>query len=341
MKLIYLKYIFIVFFLTSSTQVIAQTDKKNSLTLGLENDLLAGSKKDADYTGGFMFGLYGPSAASSALSLDPILSKINSLFIKEQNSASSANAGLQLSMQAWTPYDKQASHPLHNDRPYASLLALTSTRISVEEDEGSVWASSISAGLLGAGFAKDIHSGFHRLVRSGEDPKGYANQISSGGEPTLLYSLRRQSKITDGRLTSTHYDFKWGLEGRVGYLSEATLSIAGRIGGFSSPWWSMQAERSEFYSPRDKAGDLYMSLGLSSTLRAYNALLQGQFRNSAVTIPKHDLEFLIGEFWLAVTHSISDDLTINYKLRYQTPEIKNGAGARSFGSGGIYLNFAY
>jgi hypothetical protein len=273
--------------------------------------------------------------------MDPILGAIDGLWLPNRGSDPSSKAGLQISMQAWTPNDTDSKAPVYNDRPYASLLALTSTRMTVGSDAEPAWASSLTIGVLGAGFAEDIHRGFHKLIGSGHSPKGYDHQISEGGEPTLRYTLRRQSLLGEGKLGSARQDFKWGVEGSVGYLTEAALTASGRIGRFSTPWWSMHTERNEFYAPRGSEGDLYLSYGLTGKLRGYNAMLEGQFRHSDVTVSRSNLETAIGEAWFGITWGITNSTTLSYVMRYQTAEIKHGKGSRDFGSGGLYFNYGY
>jgi hypothetical protein len=345
-KKIYLSRLFILGWLSFSMQSHAQSmqdgepnSRKNSWNIGIENDLLVGSKKDADYTGGFFFSLLGPAAARSPFSLDPILGVFDGSWLDPK--ASNREHGLQVSMQAWVPEDTSASTPIYNDRPYASLLALKSTRVYIGDYADPVWASSLSVGLLGAGFAKNIHDQFHQLVGSGEGPKGYANQISNGGEPTLLYNVRRQSLITEMKSGGIRHDLKWSGEGSLGYLTEAKLAVSGRSGHMSNAWWSMQTERAGFYAPHHKSGDLYFSYGVAVMFRAYNALLQGQFRDSNVTMKGSDLEAVIGEVWTGLTYAVSDSVTLNYKINFQTSEIKSGIGARNFGSGGVFLAYRY
>jgi hypothetical protein len=313
----------------------------NSWTLALENDFLGGSHRDADYTGGFLFTLSGPDASRAWVSLDPILGAIDSLWLPNRGSDPASKAGLQFGLQAWTPNDTATKAIVRDDRPYASLLSLTSTRMTVGSDSEPAYASSFTIGVLGAGFAKDIHKGFHKLVGSGKSPQGYSHQISDGGEPTLRYTLRRQALLGDGKLAGMRTDFKWAVEGSVGYLTEAALMVSGRIGRYSTPWWSLYPERTEFYTPHGAAGDLYLSYGITGKLRGYNALLEGQFRDSDVTVRRSNLETVIGEAWFGVTWGITNSATLTYLMRYQTQEIEKGTGARDYGSGGIYFNYGY
>ena len=316
-------------------------DQHNAWTVGVENDLLAGSQKDADYTGGFSFTMTGSNASSATLSMDSVLGAIDSLWLPAGGRAPSTKAGLHLGLQAWTPLDKQSSTPIRDERPYASLVSLTSTRMLAGADNEPAWATSLTLGILGAGFADGIHSGVHKLVGSGPGPKGYDHQISQGGEPTVMYALRRQSLLAQSNSGNTRYDIKWGVEGSLGYLTEAALSVSGRVGRVNSPWWSLQGERVEFYAPRVTDGELFLSYGLTARVRGYNALLEGQFRDSTVTVPRSNLEKLIGTVWLGVTWGISSSSTLSYQMRHQSAEIKSGPAARSYSTGGLYFTSRY
>jgi hypothetical protein len=313
----------------------------NSWTMAVENDVFSGSHRDADYTGGFLFTLSGPTASSAWLSLDRVLGAIDSLWLPDRGSDPSSKAGLQFGLQAWTPNDTEASAPIYDDRPYASLISWTSTRMTVGSDSEPAYASSLTLGFLGANFAKDVHKGVHKVFGNGGAPQGYSHQISAGGEPTLMYALRRQSLLGSGRLGDMSTDFKWGVGGSVGYITEATLSASGRIGRFSTPWWSMSSENTAYFAPHGSAGDLYLSYGATGKLRGYNVLLQGQFRPSDVTFNSDDVEPLIAEGWFAVTWGITNSSTLSYLLRYQTADIKHGTGSRNYGYGGIYFNYGY
>ena len=332
------------FWLTGSVHAQASQDSGssgNSWTLAVENDLFAGSQRDADYTGGFLFTLSGPTASSAWLSLDRVLGAIDSLWLPNRGSDPSSKAGLQFGLQAWTPNDTDSSAPIYDDRPYASLISWTSTRMTVGSDSQPAYASSLTIGFLGANFAEEAHKGAHKLFGSGSTPKGYDHQISDGGEPTLMYALRRQSLLAASRVGGMSTDFKWGVGGSLGYITEATLSASGRIGRFSTPWWSMSSENTAYFAPRGSAGDLYLSYGVNGKLRGYNVLLQGQFRRSDVTFNTDEVEPLIGEGWFAVTWGITNSCTLSYLMRYQTADIKNGTGSRDYGSGGIYFNYGY
>jgi hypothetical protein len=270
-----------------------------------------------------------------------VLGAIDGLWLPDRGSDPSSKAALQFALKAWTPEDTETSAPVYDDRPYASLISWTSTRMTVGSDSEPAYASSLTIGFLGASFAKDVHKGIHQLFGDSNYPQGYSHQISDGGEPTVMYSLRRQSLVDSGHMGGMSTDFKWGVGGSLGYITEATLSASGRIGRFSTPWWSMYPENSSYFAPRGSAGDLYLSYGVNGKLRGYNVLLQGQFRHSDVTLSASDVEPLIAEGWFALTWGITNSCTLSYLMSHQTADIKHGTGSRDYGYGGIYFNYAY
>jgi hypothetical protein len=319
-----------------------QAADASSWTLALDNDWLALSHRDADYSGGFMFALSGPAATQFLLSLDPILGFIDGLWMP--GSAPTSKSALQFGAQAYTPKDKKSHDVVLDDRPYAGLFSLTSTRMTVAGDADPVWSSAFTIGVLGTGLGKNLHRGFHRLI--GNDlPNGYDHQISEGGEPTLKYTVRRQALALDSSdaLLGQRADLKWGVEGSLGYITEAALLVSGRFGKFSTPWWSMYPERSEYYAPPGSKyeGDLYLMYGVGARLRGYNSLIQGQFRHSDHTLGGSKLEVGIGEAYAGVVWGITNSTSLSYLVRYQSSEIKSGKGSRDTYNGSLYLNVGY
>lgn len=313
----------------------------NSWTFAADNDWLALSRRDADYSGGFLFTMSGPAAAQFLLSLDPVLGFIDGLWLP--GSAVTSKSALQFGAQAYTPKDKKSHDVVRDDRPYAGLFSLTSTRMTVAGEADPVWSSAFTIGLLGTSAGKALHRGFHRLIGS-TPPNGYDHQISEGGEPTLKYTVRRQALALDSSdVLGQRADLKWGVEGSLGYITEAALLVSGRFGRFSTPWWSLYPERTEYYAPPGSQyeGDLYMMYGVGGRLRGYNSLIEGQFRHSDHTFGGSKLEVGIGEAYAGVFWGITTSTSLSYLVRYQTSEIKNGKGSRDTFNGGLYLNIGY
>lgn len=72
--------------------------------------------------------------------------------------------------------------------------------------------------------------------------------------------------------------------------------------------------------------------------RAYNAFLQGQFRDSDHELNASDLNVLLAEAWVGNTHTLGRDIELSYVLRVQTSEIKEGEGDRTLAWGGLVIS---
>jgi len=314
----------------------------NSWTFAADNDFLALSHRDAGYTGGFLFTTSGPNAAANLVSLDRVLGFLDSWWLPGATSTSE-KTGLQFGAQAYTPVDKKTRAPIYNDRPYAGLFSLTSTRMTITDAGQTAWSSALTLGLLGTSLGKYLHRGFHQAL-GGQPPNGYSHQISEGGEPTLEYRARRQGLLAKFRsVPGGRADLKWGVEAGLGYLTEASLLVSGRYGKYSTPWWSLYPERSEYYAPPATSidGDLYLLWGASAIVRGYNVLLQGQFRHSDVTLSYNQIEPVLGEAHLGVVWGITRETSLSYVVRFQSAEIKNGPGGRDTYVGSLYLNIGF
>lgn len=317
-------------------------DGKNSWTFAVDNDWLALSHRDAGYSGGFLFTISGPDAADNLVSLDGVLGYIDNWWLPGATRTSS-KAALQFGAQAYTPENKKTRAPIYNDRPYAGLFSLTSSRMTIIDAGQAAWSSALTVGVLGTSLGKYLHRGFHELIGS-QPPNGYSHQISEGGEPTLKYTVRRQGLIAKYRsVLGGRADFKWGAEASLGYLTEARAMVSGRWGKFSTPWWSLYPERSEYYAPpsTNVDGDLYLMYGGGTSLRGYNVLLQGQFRHSDVTFSSNQLERVVGDAYLGVVWGITRQTSLSYVARFQSAEIKHGPGARDSYVGSLYLNIGF
>ncbi len=215
----------------------------------------------------------------------------------------------QLLGQVYTPDRIDTSEVQLDDRPYASLLALTVSRTSVGGAAfDRAWSSEFSVGMLGLDVPGDLQRLLHRTRRwmTGNqvpvDPRGWRNQISAGGEPTALYRTGYQRHLAgDGAFASRkHWQIVGGLEGSVGYYTTAAASVSARVGAFTSEFWEFprgiaSAAAGQYSTPASDARrwDVFAFGLLRPRAVAYNALIQGQFRHSVHTVkPRH----LVGEW---------------------------------------------
>jgi hypothetical protein len=320
-----------------------------SWTLHVDNDLFAFTDHDRDYTGGIALTLSGRAATEHPLSLSAALDWINrqtrlNALVAE---ASVEERALELGLEVFTPHDLGAAQPLYEDRPYANLVYASSSALEHDAGRGVALQSSLTVGVLGLPFAESLHRLAHRAFGS-DEPRGYAHQISDGGEPTFRYAVARTKLLAEGAYAGRPYWIRYGIDASVGYLTEASASIAFRWGRTPLPWWSSVPASSDYAGQppvgaavpeRGVSGvDVMLDAGIRVGARLYNSFLQGQWRDSEVTFSSSELNRALLEIWLGVTTVFEHGPSVSYTIRRQTEEIQSGPGARSFTWAGIAVS---
>jgi len=310
-----------------------------------DNDLFASTGKDRDYTGGISLTLSGLQAANYPVSVDPILGTVNSWFNIGHNSDTRLHS-FEFGLTAFTPENIQETAPVFDDRPYASLVYISNTRQDINYQKRTSLISSLTIGALGLNVAGEFQNLIHKIVDS-DEAQGWGNQISDGGEFTFRYSLSKQSvRWFDYSTNKFNYEIKTARTVNAGYLTDLTWSISGRFGKIRTPWSSFNPQNAAYAEKglplaelnEQPKNELYFWTGMSVHLRAYNALLQGQFRDSIVTYDRDELNHVVGEVWVGVTSELDSGLRLSYFLRGQTSEIKFGPGSRKPVWGGIIVS---
>lgn len=190
-------------------------------------------------------------------------------------------------------------------------------------------------GLLGTNAAQQLQNAFHDL--SGSDrAEGWDNQISAGGELTFRYMVSRQQILSAGPTSASRgYDWRYDLGGSVGYVTEATVGTSLRWGRLGTQWWTFDPAYGDYIhlgAPRLRSAHLrprewFFWVGVKGRARLYNALLEGQFRDSTVTFSRSDLRILTAETAAGFTADIPDtNLRATFELRYRTREIPDADG---------------
>lgn len=330
-----------------ATQVNAQTPGDSILTepyntgwsFYMDNDILAIRGTDQQYTGGFAVTLSGRRAREYWYSLDPILGQLNHLTGFESTPGAVDRQvqlhAIEFGLTLFTPDDISRKDPIFDDHPYGSLMFLSNTRQRILPSQGTSYESLFTLGVLGAGIGGATQKYIHDAL--GQDvPQGWDNQISDGGELTFKYTLVRQDRLASkSNSGNTHYELSSALSGSVGYVTEISADISGRWGRISTPWWSFTPDYSEYInlgSPvaRDRRGserkEFYVWAGLTLRYRLYNALLQGQFRDSAVTFDRDELNELLAELSVGVTREFESGLHMSFTIRARTPELDDSDG---------------
>lgn len=292
-------------------------------------------KGDRDYTGGFALSLSGSRVTEYPVSLNGVRGVVDR-WVRFNRLADSEPSfklhNMEFGLVLFSPDDLTTSEPIFDDHPYASLAFFANSEETILPARKVAYRSTFLLGLLGTNLGKEVQTTLHK-INGANKPQGWANQISNAGEPTLKYSLSMQ-KVNFMRHSDSgsDYEIRTGIEGNIGYSTDINISLSGRWGNINSPWWSFNQHQAEYINmgapllaPQAggvRMGELYIWGGINAKYRFYNAILQGQFRDSIVTFNRSQLEPVIGEAWLGATRVFPSGHGISLVLRVRTPEIK-------------------
>jgi hypothetical protein len=304
------------------------------VAIHLDNDLFAGSGSDSDYSWGATATFSSPQPGHVFGPVDRARRDLASLFPARQ--AAAVSRASQAGIIAMTPDDLKAKQALPDDRPYASLAFLTSSELRIDEAGDRSQFTSLTVGVLGTGLAESLQRAVHD-VQGGVVPNGWNHQISDGGEPTARFVVAEQWLLGDGGAARAGVrQTKLTLAGSVGYLTEGSAAISMRWGRIQTPWWSFNPELGD-YSPAPVAPvsgislgspEVYGFVGARVKLRAYNALMQGQFRHSDVRVASDDFARVQGEIWAGVTTAFYE-WQVTYSVHAASREITAETADRS------------
>ncbi len=318
----------------------SEQSTSRSWALAFDNDIFIPGGRDQDYTYGLNFTQSGTSASNALFSLHTPLVTIDSLLGNTHGTiATNETFSREVGIFGFTPEDISISIANPSDRPYASLIYLSNSREQVDLVNNVAWKSTLTIGALGLAIAGELQDLVHEVTDSAK-PQGWQNQISDGGELTGRYAIARQ-RYFDAAIGGT--EIKTTVQASVGYLTEASWSLSLRKGAVHSPWSSFNpelasyGEKSSYSSEAKLIDEHYFWAGLAIKARAYNAFLEGQFRNSTVSYDRHQLRPLLVEAWAGYTLAFKHGYRISYVLRGHSSEIKEGAGDRNLLWGGIIL----
>lgn len=240
----------------------------------------------------------------------------------------------------FTPENITQAALKQGDRPYASLVYTSSSHERYDVANEVSWTSTLTVGFMGFSIVGDIQHAIHANINS-DRPRGWQNQISDGGELTVHYNLARQQLIYQS--SDAGLELKSTLQGSAGYITEASWNLSLRAGSIQSPWVSFNPELTS-YGEKSISSDLgrvvehYFWTGIAVKARAYNAFLQGQFRNTLVSYDSDELNHSIVEAWVGYRVGLSSGYSITYSIRGHTSELKRGIGNRNVVWGSLQFN---
>jgi hypothetical protein len=315
--------------------------------LNIDNDLLTGQSTDRDYTGGIALILSGKRAQEYPVSIDSWRAGLDYLLSFPdlyRSSDSMSFHSQQYGMTLFTPEDIDSVTPVYDDRPYASLFFMSNTEFTVVPEKNKAYISILSIGFLGLELGEDVQRGIHDLTDS-DVPNGWQHQVSSGGEPTAMLTYGVQNYL----FSSAKQQLKLEYGGNLGFITDVNAGFSWRWGRINSPWWTFNPSQSKYMQQampifssnnNDHKNEFYLWAGARLNLRIYNALLQGQFRHSEVTVSSDDMERLVAEYWFGVTREFDRKYQASIFLRGHSDEFK-GPNTRSAAWVGLVFTRTY
>lgn len=243
----------------------------------------------------------------------------------------------------YTPDNLSATAPAVDDRPYSSVLFLSSKRVHASGDKAVGVEAQI--GVIGTYVAREVQTTLHEWWRDANnsdtpvEPKGWKNQISAGGEPTLRFRVAKSTKLAEH---PGLWDLSQTWDMTLGYQTNASFGFSGRAGQIASPFWTIPFDpinRGNFV-PSLGGEEWYFWAAYRGRLVGYDALLQGQFRDSVLTYDAGDLQRLVHEGGLGLTVSWRS-IQITSAANFKTAELNRGQADRMHWWGGTYLTVRY
>ena len=312
---------------------------RNTKGIGLYMDqdfLVPGRNEDRDYTMGIAIELFWEDRARNIPFLDDALIQINRYASLELDKEK-VKRSLMIGSINFTPDDLGNSEPIFDDRPYASLLYISS-KLVVTDAEHAI-GTELQVGFLGLEIAKVIQTKLHGYTRSltndstPVDPEGWKHQISDGGEPTFKYRVSYGKQF----LRNQNIDLAWTADASIGYQTNASLGLQMRLGTRKSAFWTLPYDpvnRGNFI-PSKATNEVYFWTAYRARGVIYDALIQGQFRDSDVTFGSSDIKRLVHEAGAGITGTLQS-VQLTLSLNYKSTELE-GAASRSHYWGGLYV----
>lgn len=166
------------------TEASTASTSPETLSIVLDNDILVPGSRDQDYTGGINISYSSEQANKSFLYMEKPLTGLDGLFNIEDTQKNIFS--IEFGLYGFTPEDTQQISANSNDRPYASLVYLSSAHERINEEQSQATQSTLTVGLLGLEMFGQLQNNVHRWTES-EEALGWNQQISDGGELTARY----------------------------------------------------------------------------------------------------------------------------------------------------------
>jgi len=317
--------ILLLFFFMMPGNIVCAEQEDSGIGFYLDQDMLVPFfNEDRDYTMGLAFEFFWEKNRG----LYPLDGLVRSAgkWLGMEKTDDSIVYSFMLGSVAFTPDDLSDSSPILYDRPYSSLIYLSNKR--VRADHNNAIAAEMLLGILGTSLSEDVqtslHAAYREIAGTNEpvEPKGWRHQISDGGELTFRlrlsnYRLKPELSIPGTLDVAT----SWGVS--LGYQTNVNAALAVRGGNIKSPFWSLPFDpinRGNFI-PSKARREWYVWSALRVHYVIYDALLQGQFRESSVTFDADEIERVVLDGALGLSLGF-DQSTFSFSVNAKSPEFK-------------------
>lgn len=309
-------------------------DREGGVAIQLDNDLFTGTGRDSDYSWGATLTFAAPQAPRVLAPVEAAR-RAFAARLPRSDERPRVSRATQIGLIAMTPENLTASEALEDDRPYASLVFATTAELRIFERAGRARFTSFTVGALGLPVADVSQRAVHEVM-GGKIPNGWDHQVSDGGEPTARVAWAEQWLI-GGASEPRGRELKLTVGGSAGYLTEAGAAVSMRWGRIRTPWWSFNPELGDYGAAPiapitgfgiDAPPEIYGFVGARVKARAYNALLQGQFRSSDVRVASDDVARIQAEAWAGVTSNWSE-WRVTYAVHVASREVTPEPAART------------
>jgi len=361
-KLVLFILIFINLSLFSQTDSISKEEKKiktnnqYSLTLNFEQDFLleylglSHLNSDRNYTQGLGINFY--TKPNTKLEHKIFKNKIG-------DNTLSFPSEFFFQFGAFTPDDLRDSMPIIGDRPYSTIFLLGHSISLMNTIEHTVTSISFSIGALGIdGPAKNIQTYIHSKMNDNNtkdpyNPMGWHNQISNGGEPTILISMNKSRLITKNPINNEIDYFKknnskdiskrlnvilsynWGWN--FGYITDINAGITLKAGRIDLSNWSqdlfnnlksvshahnVKNEIGNYFDLNNRICEFYLFASFHPSFQIYNGSLHGGLRKSEYRLCYKETNFFNAQarFGLAKSNKCS---AFSVFWAFKSPEMCN------------------
>lgn len=298
--------------------------------------------EDRDYTMGIAAEFFWQDKNAGLYPLDGTIKRIGQwLGLHEKNDQ--IVRSFMLGSITFTPDNLADPEPIFDDRPYASLIYLSNKRVRINSK--NALGVELQLGLLGTAISGNIQTKIHQLWRNATgddtpvDPMGWEHQISNGGEPTFRLRISNSQTWIE---SPGAWDItpSWALT--LGYHTNISFGLSARLGHLNSASWTLPYDpiNRGNYVPALKSNELYGWVAYRLRLIGYDALLQGQFRDSDVTYSWAEIRHVLNEGGAGITFTYRP-MQFTLSVNAKSSELKTGNDNRTHYWGGLYFIYRY